>query len=334
MKPKFEIIANGKSITALVSPILHSLTVTDETSEKADTFSLVLDDSAGTLEFPKQGALVSIKLGLGSLVDLGTFTVATVRSSGPPSLLQIDGHAAPFSASGERNGMQARKSRSFDEKTIGDIVKQIAGEHGLDPVIAKDLEDADLGHLDQTDESDASFLNRVAREVGAVVKATSDRLAFVKRGTSETASGKNLPTITLLRKDVTTWDFTAEDRGNYKSVVATYRDHGAAQTVEVVVGDGEPSLRLPHTYSSSGNAKRAATAKLDDSKRSSGGTFQLTMPARLDIIAESPLSVAGIRQGVDGSFIARRVTHTLDGSGLRTTVDAEKPKKEGEADGD
>lgn len=330
MKPLYFIVANGKPINSIVEARLKSLTVTDETGEQSDRFSLVLEDSAGDLEMPKKGALVSISLGLESLVPLGTFTVDTVKASGPPNILQIDGSAAPFSASGERKGMQSRKSRSFDEKTIGDIVKQIAGEHGLNPVVSDELASINPGHLDQTDEGDVSFLNRIARDVGGVVKATNDRLAFVMRGASKTASGKTLPTVAIVRTQSTRWEFVAADRGGYKSAVATYRDAGQAKTIEVVVGDGDPVLRLPHIYSTESNARRAATSRLKDAERSSGGKLTISMPGRLDVLAESPIAVSGFRQGVDGSFVVRRVEHSLSKSGLTTSIDAESPDSKDE----
>lgn len=325
MKPIYSISVNGKIVSFPGNSALVSLTVTDETGEQADRFSLRIEDVAGAIELPKKGVIVSIRAGLFSLSDLGTFTVDTVGVAGPPDIISIDGHAAPFAATGERKGMQDRKSRSFDEKTLGDIVKTIAGEHGLAPVISEDLASIEPGHVDQTDESDASLLNRLARDAGGVVKATMDKLAFVKRGASKTATGGTLATVALSRGDVSRWEYVQADRGSYKSAVATYRDHAAAETVEVVVGEGEPALRLPHVYSNAGNARRAAQSRLDDAKRASGGKLRLTMPVRLDIMAETPITVAGIRQGVDGSYVARRVEHTLDRGGFRTVVDCESP---------
>jgi phage protein D len=85
---------------------------------------------------------------------------------------------------------------------------------------------------------------------------------------------------------------------------------------------------LPHTYSTESNARRAARSKLDDFSRSSGGQIQLSMPARLDIIAETPVVVMGVRQGIDGQYVVRRVSHTLTGtSGLLTSLDCEKSER-------
>ena len=323
MKPQFSITANGQVISDRIAPLLLSLTVTDETGEQSDRLSIRLDDVAGTLEMPRKGALIGVSLGLGSLVEIGTFVVDSVQASGPPNILQIDGHAAPFSGEGDQAALQARKSRSFDGKTVGDIAKSIAGEHGLDPKIDPDLAGIDLGHVDQTDERDGSFLNRLAREVGGAVKITTGKLAFIRRGGSRTASGQSMPSVPVSRDTVSRWSYVAADKGGFKSAIASYRALGAASTTDIVVGEGEPSLRLPHVYSNASNARRAAQARLDDAKRSSGGKLQAEMSGRLDLLAESPISATGFRQGVDGGFVIRRVEHTLDRSGLRTRIEAE-----------
>lgn len=325
MIPRFIITANGTAITDKLRPILNSLTVTDETGDQADRLSISLDDSTGNLELPPSGAILTVQLGIGTaMIDCGQFTVDAVGGEGGEgavSVMRIEAHAVPMAGAWK---MQSRKSRSWDGMTIGAIVRQIAGENGLEPVIAADLESIDPGHLDQTDESDTSFLARLAVMYSAAVKATTGKLAMIERGASKTASGASLPAVTITRAGLTRWSWNIAARGSYKSVVAKYRDLDAASTTEVMAGEGEPTMRLPHTYSTPAAARRAAKAKLDDLSRASGGQIQITMPARLDLIAETPLIVAGIRQGVDGKYVARRVTHTLTDAGLSTSVDCEK----------
>ncbi len=321
MIPQYVITANGTPITPLIAPILNSLTVTDETGEQADRLSISLDDSAGTLELPRRGAILTLQLGLGlGLVDFGRFTVDTVTAAGPPDILRIEAHAVPMAGDGK---MQRRRSRSWDGKTLGDIVKGIAGEHGLEAVVATDLAAIDPGHLDQTDESDVSFLARIARDFSAALKVTAGKLAFVARGASRTVSGAALPSVLLRRSDLSRWSATFADRDGFKSVSAAFCDLRAATTTEVLVGEWQPVFRLPHTYSNEGNARRAARARLDDFARNTGGRVQLEMPARLEIIAETTVVVTGVRQGMDGSYVVRRVEHTLDRAGLRTRLDCE-----------
>ena len=325
MTPQYSIIANGKPINDLIAPLLISLTVTDETSEQADKLSIRLDDTGGKLELPARGAEIKVSMGFGSLVELGTFLVDTVQASGPPNVLDIEAHAAPFTDGKGSKGLQTRKSRSFHKKKIGEIVRSVAGEHGLSPVIDEELASIDPDHIDQTEESDSSFLARLARDCGAALKISAGKLAFIKRGGSRTASGKPMDSVKLTLGEVSTWSCVFADKDAFKSASATYRDVGKAETKELIIGGGEPTLKLPHVYSTKGNAKRAAKARLEDAKRGSGGKFSCTMSARLDIVAETPLELSGFRSGVDGEFVVRRISHTLDRSGLKSQIDAEKP---------
>lgn len=322
MTPRYVITANGRTITPLIDPMLNSLTVTDETGVQADRLTISLDDSGGTLELPKRGAVLGVQLGLGlAMMDCGLFTVDTVSGEGPPDLLRIEAHAVPMAGAVK---MQERKSRSWHGMTLGAMVEKIAGENGLQLAMSAELAAVDARHVDQTDESDLSLLARLAVDVSAAVKITAGRLAFIGRGESRTVSGGMLATVALTRADVSRWAWVIGERDGYKSVVASYRDLSAAVTPEVVVGEGEPTYRLPHTYSNESNARRAARARLGDFSRASGGQLQLTMPARLDLMAETPLMITGIRQGLDGAYVARRVAHTLTKRGLVTVVDAER----------
>ena len=51
---------------------------------------------------------------------------------------------------------------------MGEVVKEIAVRHNLKLALGKDLTDKALDHLDQTNESDASFLLELARQYGAI----------------------------------------------------------------------------------------------------------------------------------------------------------------------
>ena len=43
------------------------------------------------------------------------------------------------------------------------------------------------------------------------------------------------------------------------------------------------------------------------------------------VSAETPLTLSGFRNGVDGLWIAARVSHDIDNSGYSTSVEAETP---------
>jgi phage protein D len=68
---------------------------------------------------------------------------------------------------------------------VGDVVKEIAARHNLKMALGKDLTDKALDHLDQTNESDASFLMKLARQYGAIASVKDGICCLSGRGREE-----------------------------------------------------------------------------------------------------------------------------------------------------
>jgi len=76
--------------------------------------------------------------------------------------------------------------------------------------------------LDQTNESNASFLIKLARQFGATASVKDGHLLFIRQGQGRTASGKPLPVITMTRKAGDSHRFSLADRGAYTGVIASW----------------------------------------------------------------------------------------------------------------
>lgn len=96
-----------------------------------------------------------------------------------------------------------------------EVVKEIAARHKLKMALGKDLSDKPVEHIDQTNESDGSFLMRLARQYGAIASVKNGNLLFIRQGQGKSATGKPLPVITITRKDGDSHRFTLADRGAY-----------------------------------------------------------------------------------------------------------------------
>lgn len=208
MRPTFQITAGGNDITGDISDRLISLEIVDTVDETSDSMTLTLEDAAGTLAPPSSGAKIEISIGYdGANQRMGAFVVDEVTIEGPPDIIQVTGSSTPFV--NDRNGggtaaFTSRKSRSWDGKTIGEIVQTIAGECGLQPVVDQTLELIAIPHIDQVGESDANLLIRIARRYGAVLKPADGRLVLAAEQGGVTTSGKAL-SMTLTPADVSTY---------------------------------------------------------------------------------------------------------------------------------
>lgn len=318
MKPDFSIIANSTDITALIKDRLLSLSISDEAGTRSDKVDLKLDDRDQKFKLPNTGAELEIAIGYqGALVKQGIYTVDEIGVEHPPRTLTLQAKAANMI-----RGLKVPKTRSFTKITIGDLVKVIAGEHGLTPATANDKAGFELVNLSQTNESDLNLLTRIAAEHDCIAKPANGYLIFAPHAEAKTVSGQTLPTIALTANDLTSWQYRAADRGKYGSVSAKWYDDQAAQAHTVTAGSGDPVFTLQKQFKDQESAWAAANAKLNALKRGTA-TIMLTLPGRADLMAEGKITLSGLRTGVDGTFTITRATHTLDNNGFTTRIDAE-----------
>ena len=215
--PAFSIVVDGKDSTAVMDGRLMSLTLTDNRGFEADQLDLELDDADGLIALPRRGAVITLALGWKGqpLFPKGGFTVDEIEHSGAPDKLTIRARSADF-----RETLNIRREKSWHQVTVGQIVREIAARHSLKVALGKDLMDKSVDHLDQTNESDASFLMKLARQFGAIASVKDGNLLFIRQGQGKTASGKPLPVITITRKAGDGHRFSLADRGAYTGVIA------------------------------------------------------------------------------------------------------------------
>lgn len=173
------------------------MTLTDNRGFDADQLDLELDDADGQILLPRCGAVITLALGWKSqpLFPKGRFTVDEIEHAGAPDRLTIRARSADF-----RETLNTRREKPWHQTTAGDVVKEIATRHNLTMALGKDLTDKPLDHLDQTNESDASFLMKLVQQFGAIASVKDEHLLFIRQGQRRTASGKPLPVITLTRR--------------------------------------------------------------------------------------------------------------------------------------
>lgn len=334
MTPDFRVIVDGsQDVSQAIRERLLSLRVSDEEGYNSDAVEIRLDDRGGTVELPRRGAELTVELGYDKApeserrnglkpgrVPMGRYTVDEVEISGPPDTLAIRAKAADM-----RAALKQRRTRSWRSVLLGDLIKTIGREYGLDARVADELAKIILPHVDQTDESDLHLLTRLGERYDAAARPANGRLVFARRGAAMSATSGPLAAVRIAREQAGDYRVTLADRPGYRSVRAYWYDTAAGRRVEVTAGDGEPVYALRDDHADEATARAAAKARLDILKRGSA-TLSLTIePGVPAVSAESPLTLSGFRSGVDGLWIAARVSHEIDNSGYSTRVEAETP---------
>ncbi|EMB4689244.1 phage late control D family protein [Citrobacter farmeri] len=343
--PAFSIVIEGKDVTTVLDTRLMSLTLTDNRGFEADQLDLELDDADGLISLPRRGAVIQLALGWKGqpLFPKGAFTVDEIEHSGAPDRLTIRARSADF-----RETLNTRREKSWHQTTVGEVVKEIAARHNLKMALGKDLTDKALDHLDQTNESDASFLMKLARQYGAIASVKGGNLLFIRQGQGRAASGKPLPVITITRKAGDGHRFTLADRGAYTGVIASWlhtREPRKKETTSVkrrrkkttkpkepeakqgdyLVGTDENVLVLNRTYANRSNAERAAKMQWERLQRGVASFSLQLAEGRADLYTEMPVKVTGIKQPIDDAeWTITTLTHSVSpDNGFTTSMELE-----------
>ena len=312
------ITANNKPLNELISSRIISVTVTDNRANEADELSIVLDDSDGALELPKRGVKLNCKMGyLGEDIhDKGDFVVDETEWSGTPDLITVKASSANF-----KSKIKEAKSKSYHRKKFGEIASEVAKNHELTLVMTADLKAINLAHVDQTNESDLNLLQRLAKQNGAEMAVKKDRLLIFKAGSAKTASGKNLPAITLTRNDGDQFRYSEQDReSDHTGVSASYQDTGKAKREKAVSGEKGKVKHLKGTFANKEEAERASKAKMAEIKRQMAKFSITTAYGIPEISTESPVKLDSFKTEIDKlKWIVEKATHSYAKSGGLTT---------------
>ncbi|CDG20489.1 putative phage protein (D protein) (Modular protein) [Xenorhabdus poinarii G6] len=230
-QPTFSLEINNTDISGKIQARLMSLTLTDNRGLESDQLDIELNDADGMLKLPLRGDILTLGLGWHghSLTPKGTFVVDEIEHTGAPDRLTIRARSADF-----RGDLNVKREISYHKQTLENIVSTVAARNKLQFKISDELKNITM-HIDQTNESDVSFLTRIAKQEGAVVSVKNGELLFIRQGQNKTASGQAIQRVTITRESGDSHRFSLSDREAYTGVVAQWQDTRTAtkQTVKL-----------------------------------------------------------------------------------------------------
>ena len=323
MNPAFKITADKKDVTALIAQRLVSINVTDETGLVSDTCEILLDNRDEKLEIPPRGAVLEVSLGYEDkpLTKMGSYIVDDVEVSSPPLQMRITGKASNTLDKNLTKKIKAPKSKSWHGYTLVGIITAIANNHGFKAAIDEYFKQIYISHLDQTDESDISFLNTLAQSYGAFAKLSLGRLLFFRRGISVSENGKELPTTKLSAAQISDWKLRVSDMEKFGKVIAKWHNFTTGKEEDVFAGTGDPAYTMRYKFVSSDRALVAAKAKLAEFKRGAENlNFSTTGNPKLS--AENKITFTDIKYLKNKNWIITSVNHSLNDQGFTTQVTA------------
>ncbi len=330
--PDYRILINDKNVTNVFQNRLLSLTLRDERGNKADQLDISLDDSDGLLPLPEKKAIIKIWLGFkqpkSTLPNLqtttpltfkGAFVVDEITYSNQSSIdtLQITARSADF-----KGPLKIKREQSWHQITLADLLKTIAIRNELTPRISDTLATTLIDHIDQTDESDISFLNRLAKRYDAICTIKDSNLLFAEIGNATTVSGKPLPLLIIDKSETSSYTYQTQDRdGEYSGVQSYWNDKRYAKRKIVLAGSDKNPKVLRSTYPSEQQATGAAKAewkKLNRNQTSFSVNLTVGNP---DALPEMPVLFTGFKeQIIVHKWGIESIEHVLTDKGLTGRV--------------
>lgn len=339
--PDFTIRLGDKNLTELRERLI-SLSLTDNRGFEADQLTLTVDDSDGLVELPPRGAQLAVAIGwLGEdLIYKGLYTVDEVSHEGPPDVVGITARAADF-----REEFNLKREASWHDVTVERVVSAIARRYDLKPMVSELLMSVEIDHADQTEESDMSFLTRMADMLGAIATVKNGCLLFILPGGGLTASGQALPSLTITRSSGDRHSFRIADRDAYTGVQAYWLDLDYGKKRKVKVTRRKKTTAKPKSSSREGDyiegaegnvyvmrktfhnetaARRAVAAKWQQLQRGAA-QFSITLArGRADLYPGMHATVEGFKSDIDyQNWVIARAEHNVDDNGFTTRLEFE-----------
>lgn len=233
MIPFARIYGNGRDITANLTDRLISIECTDEAGEESDTVTIILDDrprwnDAAIVALPAIGMVIQVEMGFrgGPSRRMGLYLIDEISVDTPPRTLTVKGRAANMPKS-----YRTPRTQSYHQKTLGEIISEIAGRNGYVPAIDPAVSGIVIRHIDQRNESDMAFASRLMRMHDGVARPVGGRLAAMQRGTGRSVTGAALPPLTIFEADCASWrfDYSARDEAGESAGISGGGDQAQRQ---------------------------------------------------------------------------------------------------------
>ncbi|KFC12939.1 phage protein D [Trabulsiella guamensis ATCC 49490] len=343
----FTLLSDGKDVTEAIRRGVNEIRFTDNGAATKQTDSLDITLYSEVLALPPKGVTLSLSLGFnGNMVNKGQFTVCQVKSSGPPRKIQITATAAPMNNARHGYDATSTRNRTFEDKTLGDILERVAADNGLTGRISASLVNIKVPSVIQLAESDLSMMSRLASQYGAVSKPSNGFWLFLEYGAAQASDGGFLPDITITPDMVSDWSYQEGDRGSDSanssgkgkgkdddkkwkvskptsddtsgSIRTKYYNESTGEIETYTVQHDGPDIDNPHTSADKESAKGSADTKAKKVKKA-GKKMTITAPCTqemLKLTAESRITTQGFGKSEDRRWQVESIDWTLNSRGL------------------
>lgn len=333
--PKGE--SDVKDISEDVSKYFLSLSWSDNMSGRVDDVTLTLEDRGhlwSSSWFPTQGSTLSFvvhtynwkNLSDGEkTLDLGQFEIDEIEITGMPSTVQIKA----VSAASDNTLRGVKRNRTWEEISIKKCATDICDDNAV-KLFWDCASDPNLDHIEQSDQSDLDFLQKVTGDAGLSLKVQKEQVIIFDE---EAYEGKD-PAVLFLKPGTLTdsdleifgkltgYSFRAKTRDTYKACHVKYQHSESKTLIEATFADPDKTdgktLEVSEQVDTVAEAEKLARKKLREANREEV-TGSMSMPGTFDLYAGQTVQLANFG-AFDGKYIVTKVSSSI-GTSFTTTVE-------------
>ena len=217
------VIYENTDITREINSDLLSFSYEDNCSDECDSVSITLKDDegkwAGTWS-PDRGAKVKCMLSTnqGATLQTGLMIINSLSAQGAPRTFDMQAISVPL----ENTARKTVKTRNFENLDLQAIAGTIASDNKL-KLFFDSEENPTYDRIDQKDETDLKFLERLCKEAGLSLKVNSEQLIMFEQKSYE--KKEPIATYILGLSNILRWSFNAQQAERYRACQVKWRDH-------------------------------------------------------------------------------------------------------------
>ena len=260
------VIFNKVDISDEIAHSISSLNYTDNSKNAIDDLEMELEnlDYRWLKEwYPDENAqlLVGIHEEIGNetnFLDLGTFYVDEPTFEN--NKLNLKCLALPL----DQNIRDQKNSVAWEKITLKELVKQIANKHEMNAEIYADNEF--FKRLDQNQETDLAFINRVVKETGLNMKVSDDKIIIFDD--EEMEKNDTVEIFNINDERIRSFSLKKKNKEIYDNVEVSYYDPDKKKVIKEIITKKELEKRNQVTTESS-EEKSSENKKSKNSSNSS-----------------------------------------------------------------
>lgn len=321
--PYFTLALDGKSLSASIMARVLSWEIFSRADFMLDHITVVLDDRPPHIEEPQFGQELIVAIGYREtgLVEKGSFFIDEVIYGGNPEQTVT----IVAKAHDNRKKLKGGINQSYHQKTIEEIVSEIAQRNGLQPMVDGKLGQKKIEHRDQTKQSDMSFLQTLATDYGAMFKIKDGKLSFAPWGATKSVSGEAITNTTLRRSECLTYDCLLHSRSAFKQTATDFRsldnNEDNTENSQLTTPDNAPEGQgdfydppMAPTQDEAGARASSNSEALDRSQN----TFEFVCVGKPELDSECFVTLEGFRPGIPTLWKIDDCRQVFGASGFHT----------------